>query len=174
MVKRAIKAHQQYPNKRLIVHFMQPHYPFIHGDSADSDGLDLLRSKARGDDSENETDRDVWSRLAKGDFTHEEVWEGYHANLELVLQEVTTLISELDGFSVITSDHGNALGERAWPVPISVYGHPNGVDIDALREVPWYECEYETRRDITKDQQSIENSEVKSDIDDRLEALGYK
>jgi len=28
----AIEAYEQFPNKRLIIHFMQPHGPFIGSD----------------------------------------------------------------------------------------------------------------------------------------------
>jgi hypothetical protein len=33
----AIEAHEQYPQKRLIVHFMQPHGPFVESDIDDHD-----------------------------------------------------------------------------------------------------------------------------------------
>jgi len=29
VVRRAFEAHETYPNKRLIIHFMQPHFPFL-------------------------------------------------------------------------------------------------------------------------------------------------
>jgi len=173
MVKRAIGAHGQYPNKRLIIHFMQPHYPFIGESKVTSDGLGLLRSKARGDESAGQTDKDVWARLSNGEASKEEVWEGYRQNLELAMESVTKLLKELNGLSVITADHGNALGERAWPIPLRVFGHPNGINIEALREVPWFICEYEEKREIKRENRDSKK-QTKSDITDRLEALGYR
>lgn len=49
--------------------------------------------------------------------------------------EVSELLKNLsDKKVVITSDHGEAFGE--W----GIYGHPGGVYIKALTEVPWFEC----------------------------------
>ncbi|MDB2282664.1 hypothetical protein PM030_12355 [Halorubrum ezzemoulense] len=164
---------EEYPNKRLIVHFMQPHYPFIGNKRVKSADLAILRSKAQEKNTNNEGGNDVWARLSNGDVSKSEVWNAYRSNLELVLESVTDLITKIDGLSVISSDHGNALGERAWPIPISIYGHPNGVHINSLRMVPWFECRPSSRREITTGDEE-ESSDVNEDIDGRLEALGYK
>lgn len=170
----AAKAYaEEYPNKRLIVHFMQPHYPFIGDHTVDSADLGILRSKAQDEDTEDQGGNDVWARLSNNEVAEDEVWEAYRSNLELVLKPVINLVNEIDGLSVITSDHGNALGERAWPIPMAMYGHPNGVHIDSLRVVPWFECHYASRREIIAGNEE-ESSNINEGIDKRLEALGYK
>lgn len=173
MAEAATAYAEKYPNKRLIVHFMQPHYPFIGDETVDSADLSILRSKAQDEDTENQGGNDVWARLSNNEVSEDAVWEAYRSNLELVLQSVTDLVDEIGGLSVITSDHGNALGERAWPIPVEIYGHPNGVHIDSLRVVPWFECPSASRREIIAGKEG-ESSDVDEDIDERLEALGYK
>jgi len=74
----AIEAHEQFPDKRLIVHFMQPHGPFI--------GSEI------GDDHRNES----------------EYWQAYRENLEHVLPFAEDLFDAVPGKTVITADHGQA------------------------------------------------------------------
>lgn len=101
---------------RLIAHYMQPHFPFL------SD-LDIRPRDGQGD---------VWMSLREGDYTKDRIWAAYRDNLERVLDEVKLLAENVDAESiVITSDHGNALGE------FGMYGHPPGFPLSCLRMVPW-------------------------------------
>lgn len=61
------------------------------------------------------------------------VVEEYEENLETALKSVSNLISHLSNKEiVITSDHGEAFGEKA------VWGHRPESDLDCLRNVPWF------------------------------------
>lgn len=108
-------------NNRMIIHFLQPHHPFINGGLPKSLKLDY-----------NFT---VWHAFEKGLITKEEMLDAYFANLKLVLIYVKQLLKHLEGKVVITSDHGNCFGEYG------LIGHPWKVKIAALREVPWLEVE---------------------------------
>jgi len=83
------------------------------------------------------------------------------------------LLDELDGKSVVTSDHGNLFGERLWPIPIRRYGHPRGLRHPALIDVPWHEVPFETRREITADPPRSTEPVAGDLIQRRLEDLGY-
>ncbi|WP_247003548.1 hypothetical protein [Halosolutus gelatinilyticus] len=76
VVDAAIAANEEYPNKRLIVHFMQPHGPFVGSDVEDP--------------SENED-------------AH---WRAYAENLEYGLSSALELAEALPGKTVLTADHG--------------------------------------------------------------------
>lgn len=143
---------------RLIAHYMQPHFPSVPEPLGSSMDLDSFESHW---DS-------VWDRLRAGEISKDVVWESYRANLRYVLDDVELLLENIDaGTVVISADHGNAMGE--W----GQYGHPAGVPIDPLRNVPWietagtdtssYDPELERNRDSTG------TDEVRS----RLEDLGY-
>ncbi|MGM0718393.1 MAG: hypothetical protein ACQET5_14755 [Halobacteriota archaeon] len=78
VVNATVEAHEKYPNKRLIAHFMQPHGPFI--------GSEI------GDDHANES----------------EYWRAYSENLVHVMQYVDELLEAIPGKTVVTADHGQA------------------------------------------------------------------
>lgn len=162
MVERAIRAHRDFPDRRLIVHFMQPHFPFLPLGSVGDLGLERFREAvmAEQDEFENPT---IWRLLEAGRVSIKQVRWGYRKNLDLVLPHAERLARILRGRIVITSDHGNALGERYHPlIPIRVYGHHYNVRIPALVEVPWYIYE-----SAGEDQSEVE----KAIISDRLGAL---
>ncbi len=132
VVKECKKAIKQYPNvERFIFHFMQPHYPFL-GTEKKQIGWKNSREKiSKGkimDQGYN-----VWEKLKKGLIKKEEVLRDYKENLQIVLKEIEKFVYPLPGKVIITADHGNALGEKR------VYGHPSGIYMKELVEVPWFE-----------------------------------
>ncbi len=159
----AIEAAKEHPEMRLIVHFMQPHYPFI--------GYPDLRFTSFQGTDEIELDvsgkaDNVWDGLALNLVDSEQCWEGYESNLETVLEVALPLAESLDGKTVLTSDHGNLFGEYPAGSPLKIYGHPNGVYHKNLRCVPWAV--------INKDSEPTESTQEQSiDRDDQLKALGY-
>ncbi|MFC4407865.1 hypothetical protein [Haloarchaeobius iranensis] len=174
MVEHAIEAYQTYPNKRLVVHFMQPHHPFI-GDFRLSEDRGFLGAKAKSLDEDVPDVKFVWERLREGEVSEDEVWRAYRDNLVLALEKVGKLIEAIPGKHVVTSDHGNAFGERVKPFPTTTYGHGDNLHIPALVDVPWLELPADDRRQIevgTEESSDI-NYEEES-IEERLTALGYK
>ena len=168
----ASDAHERYPNKRLIVHFMQPHAPFIgeRGQEMIGGGWTI--------DHDVDAEPGIWNQLRDGqDVPLETVWEAYNENLDVVLAEVESLVDELDGKSVITADHGNLVGERLGPIPTRrKYGHPYGVHTEELVKVPWFIMEGRPRRKISSEPPAQSNSDTipETELEDRLEALGYR
>ncbi|WP_251133205.1 hypothetical protein [Halorubrum sp. 2020YC2] len=165
-------AHDKYPNKRLIVHYMQPHAPFI-GEK----GRTMIGGGWTMDDNDT-GEPGIWNQLRDGqNVPLELVWEAYNENLDLVLSEVESLLDDVNGKSVITSDHGNLVGERLGPIPTRrKYGHPYGVHTEELVKVPWFITDRETRRDIQADPpiENEGNTLSETELEDRLEALGYR
>ena len=174
-------AAEKYPNKRLLVHFMQPHYPFI-GDLGQELGehsdLEASRLSAQGREPRRYAPT-VWEQLEDGEVSKEEVQRAYDENLRLVLEQSEVLLDELNGKTVLTSDHGNLLGERAlrverWLPRLSCrYGHPE-VYTKPLLEVPWFECPHDERKDIMRGVEGRQRNVPDDTIKDRLESLGYR
>ncbi|QPV63225.1 hypothetical protein I7X12_00920 [Halosimplex litoreum] len=170
MAEYALETAERYPNKRLIVHFMQPHYPFV--------GSGLALDKETVPDPE-EIETDVWHEMMRerASITREEITEAYHRNFDVVQPHVRELLDELSGKSVVTSDHGNMLGERARPIPIREWGHPDGVYTPELVTVPWLEYESGPRREVVAEA-PIDETEGDDAVEDdvvteRLRNLGY-
>jgi len=165
----AREANRKFPNKRLIVHYMQPHTPFIGetGRKIGSGGWTM--------DRDTESLPSVWEQLRAGDVDSDMAWQAYRENLDLVLEEIQPLLGSFDGKSVVTSDHGNLFGERLSPVPTSrKYGHPYGVHTEELLKVPWFVVDGEQHRTITEESPVEQDSVSNEEVEDRLEALGYK
>lgn len=158
MAERTIEAHDEYPNKRILSHWIQPHYPFI--------GSDLL-------DGYKFEDEPVWNDLMRGELDPKTVYKAYKETLEVTLPHVQNVIDNVGGKTVVSSDHGNAFGERPWWFPIPIYGHPRGVRHPSVITVPWMVSEYDERREITAD--GVANITADGEqVEERLEALGYK
>lgn len=174
MRERALLANEEYPNKRLIIHFIQPHIPFIGDVRLGGMKTWRVRERAKGqtETSPDERSKNPFDQLRSGKRSREEVWAAYRSNLERAMPAVETLLSELDGKIVVTSDHGNAFGEFAWPFPMRIYGHPLGVLIPSLVEVPWYVSEDGSRREINPEPPT-ELASVSKDTEKRLDMLGY-
>lgn len=159
VVDAAIRAQEEYPNKRLIVHFLQPHYPWIG-----PDGKKFHEEYGYGGLTEN----NIWVRLRNGKIPAECIWNVYRENLEITLEHVQELLDNLMGKTVITSDHGNGFGERG------VYGHPDRVYTKPLINVPWLEIEGGPRKQIVAGEgSSAFTVEDEDKLQDQLRDLGY-
>lgn len=143
----------KHPDKRLISHFLQPHYPYI------GSGFDLNLEDIKKNNSEisGAAFRSFvkylvkllgWKQAVKfGDITglrvsgvrevarkygKDKLKGAYRKNLKIVLEEISNLIDSLPGKTIITSDHGELLGEDG------LYGHVQWSKNHILREVPWF------------------------------------
>jgi len=154
----AIDAIRDGDRHRYLVHYVQPHAPFLHCPG---------RYGSTGGD-EGGTQH-VWAGLKQGEFDLESVWEDYGQNLLTVLDHVQTVVENVEGTVAITSDHGNAVGE------LGIYGHPRYCALPTLRRVPWVEVtgkggdEYEVQG-----RSEMRTGLGEHDLDENLRNLGYK
>ena len=117
----------KYIDKKMIIHYMQPHGPYIGKVRLDIETWDKYGKTIRG----------MWEH-PRPDINL--LREAYKANLELVLREVERLIKYVKsrGFKkkiVITADHGELLGEDG------MFAHPCHVKHPVLNTVPWLEVQ---------------------------------
>ncbi|MFB6245454.1 MAG: hypothetical protein ABEJ03_03865 [Candidatus Nanohaloarchaea archaeon] len=120
LIRDAKTAKSLFANKKLVVHFMQPHYPFVNSDM----------SKGGIDPELEGEDESVWRKAEKGIYARDQAWQGYKKNLEFVIDRALELAEDLEGRTLVTSDHGNLVGENG------LYGHPSRGKAKALRRVP--------------------------------------
>lgn len=172
LTERALEVHERFPDKRLLVHYLQPHYPFI-GETG--------RSEFRYDGYEDPLDPDgtrekFWDTVGTriNDVSTETVWKAYVENLEFALPHVKELITVVEGKSVVTADHGEMIGERAFPVPNKLHGHPGGLYMRQLVEVPWLTHTNGSRRRIVAGESKSEREDIdETVVQNRLTDLGY-
>ncbi|SEP31126.1 hypothetical protein SAMN05216388_10774 [Halorientalis persicus] len=152
----AKEAHENHPDKRIIVHFMQPHEPYLG---------EVGRSMSMVN----------WghSNYPQGDTTRKDLRAAYRENLEIVWESVENLLNKVSGRISVTADHGKLLGERQQPIPVRGYSHMPGLYVPELVDVPWLQLDGEPRS-VTEDQPGgIVNEDGADEAKDRLKALGY-
>ena len=126
----ALETLKSFPEKRMIIHYMQPNHPYI----ADKELLEM------DEGTWHTLEGGLWGgqspttplRLAsRGELPVERIKEAYEENLRIVMKEVTRLERELPGRVILTADHGEAFGE------FGHYGHGGHLRMEALVKVPW-------------------------------------
>jgi hypothetical protein len=162
---RAIAQARDRSPDHLVVHYMQPHHPFI-ADPIDGDG-GLVR------DGSHSNTANPWVLLRQDEIGVDRVWDAYRATLRYVLDEVAVLCENLDGRVAITADHGNLFGE--W----GLYGHPMETPVPALLRVPWAATtasDQRSREPTLEPPESLPVERVYGDdaATDQLDALGYR
>ncbi len=218
VTKAAIDAAANHPDKRMIIHYLQPHSPYLSlADDRcgfplpDMDtgrvlaGTDLGGAGSRSQRTwlkrlmplfkNNRILGDHPEWLLRGflgmaakspmdavrrKYGDKGLRQAYMANLEIVLEQVAVLLGHLSGRIVVSSDHGEQLGENR------CYTHTPGSKNPYLLDVPWLVIEKEKRpgedRSATAESKPAEENaapdddagaEDKSKIEEKLRSLGY-
>ncbi len=170
----AIKAHRQYPNKRIIVHYMQPHDPPL-GPTANK-----IRKKfeiggaAPGNNSLQ--GKRIMELVASGDISERKAHCAYRETLKIVLEEVSSLLEHIDGKIVISSDHGEMFGEKPYALLGKLYEHYQNPKTKELCKIPWFVVESpNSRREINLGNSAQSSKDTDSSmLNEQLKALGYK
>ncbi|WP_247730608.1 LTA synthase family protein [Halovivax limisalsi] len=170
VVERALELHDEYPNKRHVVHLLPPHVPHLFKD---------------GERLPEESPYRNYEAARAGDVEASEMRRVYAENYRYALQEIAPLVSELEGKIVVTADHGELLGEgmprwmkffhTRWGDRWEKYdfGHYDNVDVPGLVEVPWLEVPFDDRREVVAEPPTTDEYDTES-IEDTLTALGYR
>ena len=160
---RAIETARSKSLDRLIIHYMQPHAPFIR----QSDGE--LETILQGVQSENDYGEGlgVWPAIYAGHVDSDEVVEAYRETLALVLQDVELLLKNLNApETVISADHGQLFGEKG------LFGHPSNMPLPAVQYVPWVKTRSVDSNDYNPDKYDHDIDSVGRK--EHLRALGYQ
>lgn len=158
MVDETIKAEEEYPNKRIISHFLQPHYPWIG-----PEGRKFMSEYGFRPGGQKEN---IYIMMREGQVSIDWAWECYKENLEVTMPHIERLVNELTGKTVISSDHGEAFGT------MDIWGHADHAYVSELEIVPWLEAPYQKRKTIESDN-STEEMELNQEAKEHLKDLGY-
>jgi hypothetical protein len=172
----ALEAYEKHPQKRLVIHFMQPHTPYL-GDEAEE-----LREKVSREQNvsfhefrratEQNTDdiptiRNLLHAFDKDFISKKELNTVYSENLKIVLTYVEELLDVIDGKSVITSDHSESFRDFN-----GILGHEGWTLSREMREVPWLEINNSRRETFAEpptEPVSVEDEVIRENLRD----LGY-
>ena len=180
----SIRQHKEHPDKKLVIHFMQPHAPFISETAIEEyekirDQHDvgvkradlMFKSRPEFDDRLKTVSTHVesWYGLRREGYISQQLLENLYAeNINLVLKYVRNIINLVDGKTIITSDHGEFLGENGR------FGHPPYFGGNEVRQVPWFTVENLSRRMVSFES-PVGSTKISTNIvNNNLKALGYK
>lgn len=153
MTDRAVATAREHDPRRLVVHYMQPHGPYMADAVEDRELLPTAADDVETFASVMETE----NRAA--------AWERYLDNLRFVLDEVECLLENVDANRVaISSDHGHLLGE------FGISEHPGGCPLPAAKKVPWVETTATDERTLTP---TVERVDTETSVENYLRDLGY-
>ena len=160
MIQPALQAANDYPQKRIIAHLVPPHDPYW-GET----GQQLHQAASS-----------PWHAKLRGDIDTpaEKLRKAYHENVDLAVEAAIQIAEQMPGKTVISSDHGEYLYERAHPIPVREILHPNKIYTETLVKVPWVEFD-DDRREIVSEPPVKETGTKPNGKESReqLEALGY-
>lgn len=152
MTERAIHFSRTRDLDRIIVHYVQPHYPYVS------------QARAEGRDTLRQYEESPFEFLRSGG-DRELVWEAYMSELRTALDSVQTLLENIDSSTVaITADHGEAFGEY-W-----MHGHRSGSFHPKVRRVPWVLTTASDEETVNPD---INTRRTRGDVVEQLKGLGY-
>ena len=159
----ALRQAKKYPNKRLIIHLLEPHDPYI--------------GTKTGNKIHKQTDH-PWQDKLRGeiDISRERLQKAYSEKLDIGIEGVKILLKNLKGKTVVTADHGEMLWDRSKPIPTIEILHPDKIYTKELVKVPWHTVKGERKTIISEKPENIPNDEdfLSDDNLDQLKALGYK
>lgn len=155
----AIDVHETTDCDRLIAWYMQPHTPWRAVDD-----IERLHENQIG--NEDNGRRTVWDLLRQGEMTQLEATLAMGDSLQWALTDIERLLARLPNHLrvVVTADHGELFGEHGrWGHPKQQY-HPEQL------QIPVADVDL-TRLD---EQPSYQHGTTADNVDDQLEALGYR
>lgn len=171
-------AHEKYPDKRVVGHFLQPHVPYIGPTGQDlptASSLDAKRDELiTGRHAERDA-RTAYSLLRHGEVSRDVVWQAYMESLEIAFDKVESLLDDLEGKTVVSADHGDLFGERTWATLGRGYGHAIRTPTEHLIRVPWWVQERGERKDVVAEPPVAdeEREAAAEEIEEKLAHLGY-
>lgn len=139
---------------KLVVHYNQPHSPYIGVPEL----LGHTNNESAQPKSGDPNDEPIWHRVRAGEVSDAYLRMAYWGNAARAIEAAKPLIRERETV-VATADHGEALGE--W----GMYTHDRAPH-PKRRVVPWQEISGLATDDATE--------QVTGDVTDKLRALGYR
>lgn len=161
LTNQAVKHYRTEEYDRLIVHYMQPHWPYVTDPIMYGFNPEHITTKGS---TENPFDRQN-----RGELSRKEHLERYTANLNYIVEHVREeLLTAIDADIVaLTADHATLFGDYG------LYKHPAYVPLPVLRRVPWAVTSASDTGEFEPKELSIERQDLDVDKEDQLRDLGY-
>jgi len=132
IIQSVLNATIKYPNKRLLIWFIQPHYPYLYHTLSPIGFLSGGQSYKFFQ---------FFRFFFNVHISIKELKKRYMKNLLIVLDTCKYLLNILNGKTVITSDHAECLGDFFPFTHIKIYGHYYDIKTPKMHKVPYLICD---------------------------------
>lgn len=135
VTKLAVDYLKKNPGVKTVVHYIQPHHPFIGKTKIEELGYEQIRLREKGEDISKKVFEKltIYQQVKDGTISYDHCMKAYQDNLKLALDSLEPLL-EMPGKRIITADHGDCFGEDG------IFAHPAGSRHPLLVTVPWFEA----------------------------------
>jgi len=148
---------------RMVVHFFQPHAPYIGDVRLRTNGATNSSEEQSRVERMKTSTREIYDQIEQGQISNSKLKSAYRSNLDRVMEAAKPLVQESTCRTILTADHGELLGEDGR------YMH-GGLPHPILSELPWFEVEG-IKGEVNESDFVAQDTET--GIEDQLEALGY-
>jgi hypothetical protein len=161
LTNQAVKHYRSGNYDRVVVHYMQPHWPYV------TDPL-MYGFDPQHITSDNSTNN-PFDRQNRGELSRSDHVDRYASNLEFVVEHLhETLLQAIDADSVVlTADHATLFGDYG------LYKHPTRVPLPVLRRVPWAVTSATDTGEYDVTDLDPERDDVGRGREEQLRDLGY-
>ncbi|MFB6195794.1 MAG: hypothetical protein ABEI80_06460, partial [Haloplanus sp.] len=161
LTNQVVKHYRSGAYDRLIVHYMQPHWPYVTDPIMY--GFDPEHITGSGSTT------NPFDRQNRGELSRDAHLDRYRSNLEYVVDHVReTLLTAIDADTVaLTADHATLFGDYG------LYKHPSRVPLPVLRRVPWAITSATNAGGFDPENIEDDATELGVDREAQLRDLGY-
>lgn len=161
---------RRFPDKRIIVWFMQPHIPFITAPHLfeDYNFSERVNEIAKEGAATSEY-RNIWEKVLDGQVDASEVWDGYRGDLRLVLDVIARGHRPELGKTAITADHGEICKRF---LGLKLFGHPSRIRDRELITVPWLTISGDLPKTVSEKNHGHSAADM-SELNATLKKFGY-
>jgi hypothetical protein len=149
---------------RMVVHYFQPHAPYIGESRLRDDQTEGAATTSSKIEIRAESLKEVYELIENERIDESTLHEAYASNLSRVMEAAKPLVDHASQRTVITSDHGELLGEDGR------YMH-GGAPHPVLCEVPWLKIE-----NVVGEINNVEPAKrrrTEKNVKEQLQDLGY-
>jgi hypothetical protein len=160
------KSALENPSEKMVVHYFQPHAPYIGERKLREKVPELKKDQESIDDDLTDSLKDIYNKMELGEISEDNLKSAYSDNLERVLKAAKPLVQNSNKRTVITSDHGELLGESGR------YMH-GGMPHEILSDLPWLEVS-NVKGDLPEvSPERAKQHKDQKQVEDQLRDLGY-
>lgn len=161
LTNQAVKHWRTGDYDHMIVHYMQPHWPYVTDPIMYGFNPDHITTDG--------STQNPFDQQNRGELSRDNHMERYAANLDYIMNHIQKeLVTGINAETVaLTADHATLFGEYG------LYKHPANIPLSKLRRVPWAVTSATDTGEFEIDDLHDNRQSLDIDQEEQLQDLGY-